>query len=204
MILTYGKIEDEVRDSGFFRALPWRAAALFLKPAYKKAAGRAPDFAETVRRELASLDRLEAEKTASLDAAADTFAVILREAGGDPEGGSRSRVLRELLYHIGRIIYVLDAVDDLRDDHAKGHYNPLLYRFKVTDGALSDEDSIALRTTLTHSHNSICAAYALLEATPYSGILDNIIYYGLPAAVEAVFTGQWKALQQKHRGRNRL
>ena len=204
VLLARGKIRDEIRDGRFFPSLPWRAASLLLRPSCRRAAARRPELAEAAEQGLERLVCLEQERTAGLDAAADAFAGILREAGGDPEGGSRSRILRELLYHLGRIIYILDAVDDLRDDQRRGAYNPLLYRFSVKEGVLSEEDAADLRTILTHSHNSICAAYALLDPGPYRDILDNVIYYGLPAATEAVFSGSWKVYQKRFRGRNRL
>lgn len=204
VILTYGKISDEIRDHNAFRVIPWKIAAALIRSPYRRASGISPAFAATVESGLNELVRLEKEKTGNIDAAADAFAGILREACGDREDPDEGRILRELLYHIGRIIYILDAVDDLADDIRRDAYNPLCFRFSVSDGALAKEDEETIRMTLTHSHNSICSAYALLERGPYSNILDNIIYFGLPAAVEAVFSGNWKASTKRFRGRNRL
>ena len=200
VVLAYEKILDGVRDRGFFGRLGCWALAAVIKPGYKKARALAPDFADAAERELRTLSRLEEEKTACLDTAADAFAKLLA-AAGRAEDEARARVLRELLYHLGRIIYILDAADDLPDDLKSGAYNPLRYRYELEDGRLSDEDEQGLRLTLTHSHNAILSAYPLLEKNPYAGILDNIIYYGLPAAAEAVFSGTWRA---SRRGRNRL
>lgn len=202
VILAYHKMLDGARDRGFFGAAACRAAALFLRPAYKKAAAARPGFAAEASGQLAALDALERERTPCMDAAADTFAKLLAAASEGAETPERARVLRELLYHLGRIVYVLDAADDLQEDEKTGAYNPLRYRFELQNGKLSEADAAYLRQSLQLSHNSLCAAYHLLEKNPYAGVLDNIIYYGLPAAAQAVFTGRWRA--RERRGKNRL
>lgn len=204
VILAYWKMRDGVRDERFFGALGARLGAATLRPAYKKAAAARPAFADTAKTELSALALLEEEMTPVLDAAAEPFAKLLAAAADGAADSARGRVLRELLYHLGRIVYILDAADDLSEDERTGAYNPLRYRFSLKDGALSQEDEQALRTVLTHSHNSVLAAYALLERNPYAGILDNIVYYGLPAVTQAVFSGEWRASHQYIRGRNRL
>ena len=108
----------------------------------------------------------------------------------------------ELLYHLGRIIYILDAVDDLAEDTAAGRYNPLRYRFSVLDGKLSEEDERTLRTGLQLSRNALASAFELLESGDYAGILSNTIYLGLPVAAQAVFAGVWKADAKIHRKRS--
>lgn len=204
VILAYWKMLDGARDEGFFGALGARLLAAVIRPSYKKAAAARPAFADTAKKELAALEALEDAKTPVLDAAADPFARLLSAAGEGADSDARARVLRELLYHLGRIVYVLDAADDLREDERTGAYNPLRYRYELQNGALSPEDETALRVVLTHSHNSILAAYALLEKNPYTGILDNIIYFGLPAVTQAVFSGEWRASHKNKRGRNLL
>lgn len=193
VILAYWKMRDGARDKGFFGAAGCSLLAAAIAPAYKKAAAVQPAFAAAAEREIAALARLEEEKTACLDAAADTFAKLLASASAGAETQARRDILYELLYHLGRIVYVLDAADDLAEDERSGAYNPLRYRFTLRDGKLSEEDEAALRLSLTHSHDRLCAAYHLLDKIPYSGILDNTIYYGLPAAAQAVFAGTWRA-----------
>ncbi len=205
VVLAYWKLRDGAADGRFFPALGSRLLAAAIGPAYRKAASRRPAFARETEQSLAALAALESGKCASLDAAADTFARILAaaaESAGDkprPEAGDsagdppRVRAVRELLYHLGRVVYVLDAADDLADDAAADAYNPLRYRFDTKDGRLSPEDEAGLRVTLSHSHNSIISAFQLLDGTPYTAILENIIYLGLPAAAQAVFSGTWRA-----------
>ena len=193
VILGWWKLADGGADRAFLASWGCKAACMALKRAYKKAAVRQPDFAGTVEKELRALQALEKAKCPSMDEAADKFACILRAVGAAVQDEAKGRVLSELLYHLGRIIYILDAADDLAEDIKTDSYNPLRYRFKPVDGKLSAEDEQVIRTSLQHSHNALAGAYALLDGNIYAGILSNTIYLGLPAAAQAVFSGTWKA-----------
>lgn len=202
VILAYWKLRDEAEDGRPFRAFACRLLAAVMRGAYRKAAQTRPSFAGTAESELRALRELEKEKCPGIDAPADRFARILQAAADGEDDEVRSRVLRELLYHLGRIVYILDAVDDLADDMDSGAYNPLRYRFTPRDGKLTPEDERELRLSLQHSHNSIISAYGLLDRSPYAGILDNILYSGLPAVTQAVFSGEWRSSQRKRKERS--
>lgn len=197
VILARWKARDGVKDRGFFGALESRAMLAFMKRAYGRAAARRPGFAGAAEENLKALDKLEAEKCPSVDAAADRFARILQAAGAGAETPERARILEELLYHLGRIVYILDAADDLEEDEKTGAYNPLRYRYGTENGRLAPADRDALLLTLEQSHNRLSAAYVLLENGPYESIVSNIIYRGLPAVTQAVFAGTWKASKRK-------
>lgn len=206
VVLGWWKLADGARDGRGARALSYKLACLALKRAYRKAAARRPAFATAVQTNLRQLQALERDRCPSLDQAADKFAAILRSISTGEATPSRQRITGELLYHLGRIIYILDAVDDLAEDIASDSYNPLRYRFQLMDGRLSAEDERILRAGMQLSHNAISGAYALMEENPYSGILTNIIYLGLPAATQAVFAGgeKWNARAKLQRERSSI
>ena len=204
VVLGWWKLADGARDGRFPVSWGCKAACLVLGRAYKKAAARRPDFAAAVKENLTALQRLEDEKCPSLDAVADKFAMILRSIADGLEGEARRRAAGELLYHLGRIIYILDAADDLSDDVRKDGYNPLRYRFQPVDGKLAPEDEKLLRIGMQHSHNALISAYALMGENVYTGILSNTIYLGLPAATQAVFAGTWRTSAKIHRKRSSI
>lgn len=204
VVLGWWKLADSAADGRGLRALGWKALCRAMKGAYQKAAARRPDFAAAVEENLTALRALEAARCPSVDETADKFALILRSvARGEPDD-TRRRVLEELFYHLGRIVYILDAADDLAEDIKSGAYNPLMYRFTPAEGKLSQEDERTLRSSLQLSHNALAGAWALLDEGPYSGILSNTIYLGLPAAAQAVFAGTWQAPARLHRERSYL
>lgn len=193
VILAYWKMRDEARDRGPVPALGCRVLAALMRPAYRRAAALRPAFAALTEERLAALASLERERCASIDRPADAFAQILAAAAEGAAAPERVRVLRELLYHLGRIVYLLDAADDLADDIRADAYNPLRFRFSPENGRLTAADEAALRLSLQHSHNSVISAFALLDGGPYADILKNILYLGLPAVTQAVFSGTWRA-----------
>ena len=119
MILAWWKLRDSVSDNGFWKGMSARSVALTVRTAYRRAANICPDFDRAAREQLALLAQLERENCPSMDRAADAFAGLLRAAApksGDPV---RDRALEQLLYHLGRWIYLIDARDDLAEDLAR-------------------------------------------------------------------------------------
>lgn len=199
ILLAWGKVEDAISDSSFIKSIPYRMARCALWPAYRKARAAQPEFAAVTERSLAALAGLEREKCASLDAVADKFAVILRAAATSESDEKRRRALGELLYQLGRFVYILDAVDDLADDWSDGSYNPLIQRFSLSEGKLSEDQAQQLRQILCQTQNAIAAAYALLLPNVWHPVVSNVIYYGLPWASESVLNGSWNKRKKDRR-----
>ncbi len=195
IILTYWKLKDAAQDGGFGEKLIGFAGAAALSGKYKKAEKAQPEFAQTVRRLLTELSELEKEKSPSLDGAADKFAKILEAAGAGAENEADRRILSQLLYHLGRYIYIVDALDDYPDDCKSGSYNPLIHRFETDGAELTAEQREMLKTTLSHSQGLISSAYELKNKNVYDPILSNIIYLGLDNISEMVFHGRGEELK---------
>ena len=196
-ILSYWKLRDTVADGPFWKGTAARVLSFLLRPGYRRAAQARPEFDRAVRSCLEELQALEQEGSPSLDRTADTFARILAAAALPAESSARTRALEQLLYHVGRWIYLVDAWDDLEEDGRTGSYNPIAARFPEQVEANRDY----LRTTLLHSLNLARSACALLELGHWQGAVENILYLGLPMVEELVFTGRWKAVNHQNRRR---
>lgn len=188
IILTWWKLQDSIRDGGAGERLKSRAASLALGRYYRKAAALRPEFDRTVRDCLHELHQMEKENIPSLDRPADTFARILQGAATETEPPARQRGIGQILYHVGRWIYLADAWDDLAEDRKQGSYNPLLARY----GPEAEQAKEALRETMHVSLGLADTAFSLLEWGEWETLLRHILKTGLPAVEEAVFTGQWK------------
>lgn len=194
VILAWWKLEDSVRDDGFWKGMPARILSGILYSAYRKASRRRPEFDRAVRDSLTELTALEAENCPSMDRTADTFARLLRSAA--PEDDPRGRVLEQLLYHLGRWIYLIDARDDLAEDREEDRYNPVAARYGP------DGDDPALKLTLNHSLELMGAALQLGDFGCRTPVLENIIYLGLPLVQQAVFDGSWAQIKKQKIWRN--
>jgi hypothetical protein len=127
---------------------------------------------------------------------ADAFAGILSAASPPSADVGRDRATAQILYHVGRWIYLVDAWDDLREDRAQGRYNPLDARFHGQ--AEGEREYIA--TTMSHSLNMAIAAANLADFGLWGRVVLHTLCQGLPAVQSAVLDGRWKELQKnKHR-----
>ena len=165
VILVWWKLQDAIRDGGAGEKLKSRSVALALRRSYRAAAQRRP---------------------------ADAFARLLQAAAIEISPAARQSAVAQILYHVGRWIYLADAWDDLAEDREAGQYNPLLARY----GDQAEQHQAALRETMHVSLGLANTAYALLDWGVWEPLLGHILTIGLPAVEEAVFTGQWK--QAKH------
>lgn len=158
-----------------------------LFPSYKKAAKVRPSFAEKVQINLDNLTQIEKANLSSIDQAADTFALIV-QATSDVEGQAGNEALNQLLYHIGRWLYIIDAWDDLDEDREKKSYNPILQRYADD----LETARIDIKETLNSSLGIVNEAYGWLDSGSWHTVLNNVITLGLPAVQDSVLTGQWK------------
>ncbi len=191
LLLSYWKLRDARQDGGFFHRLGAKLGLRLYKKAYQKAARRQNAANEVFARELDKLQSLEKEKCPSLDRPADAFATLLKAcARGKNEQERRTREF--LLYHVGRYLYLVDALEDLPKDIKKDSYNPLRYRYVPEGDRLSKEDEAQLLQSIDASISMAASAYELLPRSADSEILENIIYYGLPAVLNAVARGSFR------------
>ena len=193
VILAYWQLRDGVADHDWFHSLKYRGLSDLLEPAYRRAAAARPGFDESTRRQLRLLAELEAENCDSLDRAADAFAALLSGAAQEVDEPVRRRVLEQLLYHLGRWVYLVDAADDLKKDTASGNYNPVALRFGLTDGAWTPEARREFAATLDHSIHMMTTAFELWDFGVWTPILETTLYNGLFRVGKAVLDGTFQA-----------
>jgi len=185
IILAYHKLRDDINDEHGFRRAASRTWALSLRKAYAAACVEYADYDRIVRENLKQL-QMSQSQSESLDSCADAFAMTLTScADVISRGETEMRCLRQLLYHIGRFIYIIDARDDLAEDTAAGRYNSL-----KNSREYSDHD---IGITLNNSLNLARSAFELMPETAYSGIIRNILYLGLNEVMTSVFAGTYNA-----------
>ncbi len=192
VLLSWWKLKDGVADSGFGKRLLYRCGLWILNKPYKKASALRQKENEGFRYRLTLLEGLEKDCCPSMDAVADTFGALLRSCVPTEVSPEEKRILAQLLYHVGRYLYLVDALEDLPRDQKQGSYNPLIYRYDPIDGKLSQEDRQSLCNTIEASVDLAASALELLPKGANSGILDNIIYEGLPMVLKSVLAGSFR------------
>jgi hypothetical protein len=178
VILAYWQARDGVADHGLWRGLKYRAASWALGGSYRKAAAARPEFDRVTREQLRRLSELEQAKSPSLDKPADAFAQLLAAVADEAADG--------------RWVYLIDAADDLKEDAADGNYNPLIYRYGLTDGEWTEESRASFTQTIDHSIRLLATAYELWDFGCWTPVLEHTVYAGLFQVGKAVLSGTYR------------
>ena len=202
VILAYWQLQDGAADHSWLRGLKYRSASAILSQAYRTAAARRPAFDGAVREKLGQLAELEREECGSIDRTADCFASLLASAAAEVEDPVRQRILEQVLYHLGRWIYLVDAADDLRRDHESGNYNPVALRYGLRDGLWTPEARQEFASTLDHSIHMMATAFELWDFGVWTALLEATIYTGFFQVGKAVLDGTFRAAGRGDRDRN--
>ncbi len=200
VLLSYWKLRDARRDGGFWKRRGADLALGFYRRAYKKAKSRRPVADGLFATQLERLEALEQAKCASIDRSADAFAALLRNCTEPLTDEKEQRITQLLLYHVGRYLYLVDALEDLPKDVASDSYNPLRYRYALENGRLSAEDKTALIDSIEGSISMAASALELLPSLPDREVLENMIYYGFPAVLYSVAEGSFRKRGRRHEG----
>lgn len=218
LILAWYKLLDDAEDEGKFYAI---AAATALKRVYGKLQRKHPALCSGIETHLAELSALEKAKCDSLDMAAEAFSrimeVIFAEGArllyGDAAKGEKPTephtdtrqataeiadppadtedAFARIGYHLGKWVYLIDAVDDIEDNLETGAYNPLFYRFRYDKDSETPEGfrtriDETLRFNLFHYLAVISQHTNSLDIKKNQGIIDNVIYFGLNRKTEEI------------------
>lgn len=203
VILTWHKLRDGLLDCRFPKREGYRVGAAALNGAYRRAAERCPGFAEQTAREMDRLLGLEKDRCPTLDEPADTFACLLQGIALELPDERQRRIFGQFLYHLGRWIYLVDALDDCKKDAEEGNYNPILLRFGLSDGVLTDEARHTMVTTLDASVRQMAAAYELWDFGVWSPVIQATVYEGLYCVANAVLEGTFHAAARPVRTRGK-
>jgi len=209
IILSYHKALDGVSDK---EGIKYRMVRNMLKKPYSRAKEKLQSVDIACKEWYTRLGGLEKDRCESVDRVADCFANLLksvvdklidRPQTTDP----RHNDLLGLSYHIGKFVYLVDALDDICDDYKKGRYNPFLVSHKLckkTDKKakrqkFSRKEFIAanhddLQFMLAACVNSAIAHYNNLKPSFSCGgsVLQNIMYYGMRQKCEELLNSTKK------------
>ncbi len=188
-ILAYEKCRDDIRDERGAKRLKARMRAGVLRRGYKKASKALPELAQCVRAHLARLNEAEHKRAPSVDGVSSVFGELLADVFAHGLEGNDARLASKIGYEVGRFIYVLDALDDLDEDEKRGRFNPFLLLY---GGIMSDEEKHGVRNALVAGLYDLERVFDLLpERDDPTGreILNNILYLGMPEAIDKVLAG---------------
>ncbi len=187
MVLFYYKVKDNIADEGMIKRIGYRLLLPLAAGARKKAAKLYPFLEQTVADSMKEQANAESAQDTSVDRAADPTAKMLGGifAGLLPEdtlqNDPQKRVLYRMGYQLGRWIYLMDALDDIRQDVSRKGFNPIARKLSITAWSKEEQkraNEYGLQV-LNLSVTEMASAYELLDIRRYQEIINNVIYLGL-------------------------
>lgn len=183
--LSYYKYKDDIQDAKnkFKRFL----LKIFFPPILlfshmkKKSRRYHPDLEDRIAPPLSKLSELENENCRSIDQTASCFAELMENivSFGLPEPGPLE-IARSIGRHLGRWLYMTDALDDFEKDLKKKRYNPFIMHYGDKGCLIADIGTV--RFALDSNLGEISKAFSLLGAGANSCVIPivfNIINLGL-------------------------
>ena len=165
--LAYFNCLDDWQDDRT-PAAKWMADKLAVH--YGRISQQYPRQCAALEQCIATLSRLEAENCPNPDEPANCFGNFMAELLVWQED-LWADTLREMGMHLGRFIYLADAVQDYEKDKKKGKYNPYI--------AAGISDPNLWESHLVLAMGRCTAAFEKLPLVQDKDLLDNILYGGV-------------------------
>ena len=180
-ILGYHKIKDDLSDEKGLKKIRARLVYPFVAHSHKKALkADLAELDEKVADGLCRLSDFEKQATPSVDIPARIFGEILSAICSHGLEGTERRIAEALGSAVGKWIYIVDALDDMREDKERGRYNPflLLYGGRIPEGEELEHIKDALKVELLGAE----AASDLIETEKVmvKNIIENTLFLGMP------------------------
>ena len=177
MMLAYFKLKDNIADEGFIKKLGCRIVSPYFYIKYRHAKKLHPQLAAILENETAHQLKLEKEST-DIDRLSMPTANMVKAI---MKGCSRenSFALEQFGFFLGRLIYLLDALCDRKEDRKNNKFN--IFNIKeLADDEAKAECFMAL--------GEMAHRYSQMNITENKEITDNIIYLSLARKIK--FAGE--------------
>lgn len=191
-LLCYHKVKDDIADEKFWGRLSSRifllpTASKMRKKAIKK--GNCAELDNRCAEILAKISELEKDTSLSpsVDLPAKAFGTLLGELISEGYSGNDKRIAYSIGLHLGKWIYIADALDDLEEDEINSRYNPFLRLYGTS--SLSEEQANGIQLALKNELIELEAALDLIDfgSDPtVKNLIYNIIYLGMPKRIEEI------------------
>ena len=186
-ILSYYKFQDNINDAkNIFKKFFIRIffpSSLFFSRMRKKARKYYPELDEKIKESLLKLSELEKNKCKSIDETASCFAGLMQEVVSfglnGLENNNTIKIAEIIGRHLGRWLYIIDALDDFDKDLKTKQYNPFIEYYGEKTKLIKDIELIEF--SLTSSLSEITTAFSLIEnkeSNCVNPIILNIINLG--------------------------
>ena len=188
------KLSDDTSDETGFKKMLSAAGKPFVNRMVRRAGSENAPSPVRIGELLGKLYDLEKKESASMDETAEAFGAVLAYVFSAGLSGNAAVIANEMGRAAGRFVYICDAADDFADDIKKDRYNPI-HRLWGEMAAEEKDGKIVLSSLAAESVGTACridleklglAAELLPMRHPLVPIIKNIVYLGMPSAMDRV------------------
>ena len=194
--LAYYKIEDDIVDGN-----GGQIKKLFFSKGNKRVEKKHPEIGEIIRRRYSELRNLEKSECDSVDMVCEPFSQMMVELGGaalagihnekndETDNEKKYNGVEQLMYYLGKWIYLIDALDDYDKDIKEKNYNPFYFCFgKEPDfGSLLKNRGQDISFVFSSVFSGLKEAFNECEFGFDSALIGNIILRGIPSVTSKTF-----------------
>jgi len=182
VLLVYLNLYDDVVDDGGVKK---RTALKMFSKDYVKAQALLPQLDLMLVQNYHRLRQLEQSDCTILDEVCHPFAQMSEELCRHVLQ-TDNKYLLKLCYNVGKWVYLIDALDDIKQDLSNGSYNAIVKCFGLQGvgdvASCYDELSFVMYSTL----NAVAACYNDLCLSKYKCLLDNLLYKALRQKTQGI------------------
>lgn len=168
ILLSYLNMLDNWQDDKDYKSF---AVMKVLTREYKKASLKLSEKSEIIKQRIENISKLEKENTKDVDAVSNEFGYLMEEIFVY-KIDHWEKSLRKIGFYLGKLIYYLDAYDDMQKDLDSNSYNPF-NNLEVDNKEQYAKDLLLLNLSFLSDE---------IEKLPLvqdKGTIDNIIYSGI-------------------------
>ena len=184
VLLVYLNLYDDVVDDGGIKKKT--ALRLFAKD-YHKAQKLMPELDKALTHNYEQLRQLEQSGCTILDKVCHPFAQMSSDFAKHILQ-TDNKYLLNLCYNVGKWVYLVDALDDIKQDLRNGSYNPLA---KCLDLHNADELSNCyddVNFVMYSTLNAVATCFNDLDLSKYNCLLTNMLYKSLRQKTESILS----------------
>ena len=177
ILAHYKCVDDIIDDKSLSKKFIDRT---IIRRHYKKAKKLYPELDAYIELKYRELADAEKAKCDSIDRISHYFGEIMVRIGETVFEDKYTAEISNLLYNLGKWIYLADAIDDIDDDFKQKMYNVFLCNYEYKDKqTFLEEKKDTLEFVMMSCYNTICNDFDKIEVKKYEGILTNILWYGM-------------------------
>lgn len=164
VILCYYKFLDDWNDDKNLAAL---SKSKIFEKTVKRAEKLYPEKCKSINEALFKLSEIEKENILNPDIPSSVFGELMGNLFA-VKNDEKTQLLYRFGFSLGKFIYIIDAMNDLKKDLKKQRYNPLILH---SETEFDDLINILMA--------DVVSAYKKLEITKDNSIIENILFSGI-------------------------